>query len=112
MGIEDMRRRIRVGMLLSRLEDAVDGRVEITPVQAQAAKILLDKALPTLQSIEQTTIDPSSALGEGDIRDQLRALLAAHPDLVQELLGEQARQARASTDTASDTASAPARRVA
>lgn len=105
LGIEDMRRRIKVGMLLSRLEDAAEGRVELTPVQAQAAKILLDKAMPTLQSVETTQIDPSATLGDADIRDQLRALLSAHPDVVAELIGEQARQARQSADPAPDHAS-------
>lgn len=110
--VEGIRRRVKVGMLVSRLEAASEGRVDMTPTQVAAAKILIDKCLPSLSAVEQTTIDPSSALGEGDIRDQLRALLSAHPDIVQELLGEQARQARESSDTASTTASTPSKRAA
>lgn len=94
LDVESIRKRIKVGMLVSRLEDASEGRVEMSPTQVAAAKILLDKAIPSLSAVEQTTIDPSAALGESDIREQLRTLLQAHPDIVGELLGEQARKAR------------------
>lgn len=100
LDVEQIRKRIKVGMLVSRLEAASEGRVDMSATQVAAAKILLDKAVPSLSAVEQTTIDPSASLGESDIRDQLRTLLASHPDVVAELLGEQARQAREASDPA------------
>lgn len=39
------RARIRVSCILHRLQECVAGKVEMTPAQIQAAKLLLDKAL-------------------------------------------------------------------
>lgn len=53
----DVRARIQVGAILSRLAKHVDGDIELSPTQISAAKLLLDKSLP---SLAHTTIS-----GEG-----------------------------------------------
>lgn len=48
----DVRAKIQASQLINRLTDHVLGDVEMTPTQVQAAKILLGKSLPDLQSVE------------------------------------------------------------
>ena len=49
---EIVRRRIRAGTLLYRLKAHVLGKIEMTPTQVQAAKILLAKCIPDLRAID------------------------------------------------------------
>jgi len=52
---EMVRSKIRTVHLLKRLSDHVDGKVEMTPTQAQSAQFLISMALPKpVQQIEQT----------------------------------------------------------
>jgi hypothetical protein len=51
---ENTRQRIQTTMLVKRLEDHAAGKCELSATQIQAARILLDRTLPTLQSIEHT----------------------------------------------------------
>lgn len=44
------RERIKAGMILDRLEKCVEGEVEMTAQQVQAARILLGKVLPDLSA--------------------------------------------------------------
>lgn len=44
----DVRARIQVGAILSRLAQHVDGTLDLSPTQISAAKLLLDKSLPSL----------------------------------------------------------------
>lgn len=48
------RERIKVSMIVNRLQSHVMGEVEMSSTQLQAARILLAKALPDLQSIEHS----------------------------------------------------------
>jgi hypothetical protein len=57
MAIEQVRGRIQVSMILTHLAQHVAGTRDMSPTQITAAKILLDKSLPSLVS---TTIN-----GEG-----------------------------------------------
>lgn len=50
-----VRDKIQASQLINRLQDHVDGRVELTAAQVNSAKILLDRSLPVLQSVEHTT---------------------------------------------------------
>lgn len=109
--VEAIRRRVDVGRILGRLERIGEGKEDASPSQIAALKILADKTIPSLSAVENTQIDPSAALGESDIREQLRSLLAAHPDVVAELLGEQARKAREG-DKAASTPSESVQKVA
>lgn len=48
------RERIRTGMILSRLERHLAGKLEMSATQVRAAEILLKKALPDLSAVEHT----------------------------------------------------------
>jgi len=48
------RERIRVAYLLNRLQNCVEGKVELTLVQYKAAELLLRKALPDLVALHMT----------------------------------------------------------
>jgi hypothetical protein len=49
------RESIRVSMLLNRLQDHVDGKVEMSQTQLRAAEVLLRKAMPDLKATDITT---------------------------------------------------------
>ncbi len=59
---EDMRTHIKTGMLIKRLHDHVNSKTPILDAsQVNAAKALLNKVLPDLQSV-QSQIDGSMSL--------------------------------------------------
>lgn len=45
-----VREKIKVAMILSRLEKHVEGEVELSPTQVQSARILLDKTISNAAS--------------------------------------------------------------
>ena len=51
---ENTRLKIKVGHLINRFQSHFDGELELSPTQIQAGKILLDRALPVLQSVEHS----------------------------------------------------------
>lgn len=89
--VEDMRARIKVGILLSKLERDVEGKIELTDGQRASIKLLIDKALPTLQAVEQSMTEPAVTRSESELLEAMRQLMLSHPDLVQQILGEQAK---------------------
>ncbi len=52
---EDVRSKIQATQIINRLYSAFTGEVELTAIQVNIAKTLLDKVLPDLKAIEQTT---------------------------------------------------------
>lgn len=48
------REKIRISMLLNRLENHAVGKVDLSPTQIKAIEILLRKSLPDLSAIEHT----------------------------------------------------------
>lgn len=86
-----MRARIKVGILLAKLDKDATGEEKLTEGQRASIKLLLDKAMPTLQAVEQTQLEPAALVTKDGEREMLQALITQHPDLVQELLAEQAR---------------------
>ena len=76
---------IPAGHLVSRLKKHADGEIELSPTQIRAAEILLDRALPKLSAVEQTVIDPASALSEEEILAQLVDLARKHPQIIRKL---------------------------
>lgn len=52
---DDVRGKIQATQIINRLYDAFTGEVELTAIQVNIAKTLLDKVLPDLKAIEQTT---------------------------------------------------------
>lgn len=79
---EYIRRKIRAGALIGRLNRAARGEIELSKIQVEATKILLDKAMPSLQAIEQTQVNPWDQMSEDEMVEQVRALIAAHPQLI------------------------------
>lgn len=71
---EAIRQRIQVDMICAKLERAAKGEIDLSPTQVQAAKVLLDKTLPSLQAVEQTQMDAPAT--EEEIMAQLHSLLA------------------------------------
>lgn len=49
---DDLRRKISAAMIIKHLGEHVHGKREMLPTQVQAAKILLNKVIPDLQSIQ------------------------------------------------------------
>lgn len=84
--IEFARRKIKAGILISRLNKAAAGKTELTKSQLEATKMLLDKAVPSLQAIEQTNIDPMDEMSEDQHLSQAMALITSNPALVIEAM--------------------------
>lgn len=51
---EKVRERIRVGVLMRRLQNHALGKVEMTATQLKAAEILLRKAVPDMRAVEHS----------------------------------------------------------
>lgn len=51
---EDVRTKIQASAIITRLQSAFDGTIDLSQVQVNIAKTLLDKALPDLKSIEHS----------------------------------------------------------
>jgi hypothetical protein len=49
---DDVRAKIQASQIINRLQSAFDGKIELSQVQVNIGKTLLDKALPDLKSIE------------------------------------------------------------
>lgn len=54
---DDWKQNIRASMIMNRLVDHVDGKIDLTPTQINAAKIVLGKILPDLARSEVTGQD-------------------------------------------------------
>ena len=52
---DDVRAKIQASQIINRLYSAFQGEVELTAIQVNIGKTLLDKVLPDLKAIEQTT---------------------------------------------------------
>lgn len=86
---EHHRQSIRVGVILHRLQACVEGTLEMRPTELQAAKLLVDKAIPNLQAVaisEETP--PEALLSEQQIIDNLVERLEAMPEVRQAVLDQ------------------------
>jgi len=52
---DDVRAKIQASQIINRLYSAFQGEVELSAIQVNIGKTLLDKVLPDLKAIEQTT---------------------------------------------------------
>ena len=66
--------KIRAAFAADKLEQYMRGEIELNQSQVSAAKILMDKGMPSLQSIEQVSTEELPT--EAEIMAQLRSLLA------------------------------------
>ena len=53
---------IRASQLLNRLNSFVNGEIELTPAQVQAAKIIIGKEIPDLKAVEHSGDSDSPVL--------------------------------------------------
>jgi hypothetical protein len=87
---ESTKDKIRAEMLSKRLEKYAKARGKqiakhhMEPAQVQAAKVLIERGKPALQSIEQVIQNPLDQMGEEEIRNMVRALITSHPWLLRE----------------------------
>ena len=89
---EAVRQKIRASMVARFLESVVESDNEKTTDRVAAAKILFDKTLASLSSIEQTNHD-GDAITTEQAEAKLRMLISkAEPALLSRILGERARQ--------------------
>jgi len=81
--------------LVNRLQDHIHGKqiegetiaVELSATQIQAAKILLDKSLPSLQSADITAHSLPQMETDEALKAKLLALIRSDPLLIKELVG-------------------------
>lgn len=82
---------IRAEQLMRRLHKFALGkthqgkRISMDQAQVTAAKVLIDKGAPSLQAIEQTTINEWDRLSEQEVLDMAKALILQHPEVIQAL---------------------------
>jgi hypothetical protein len=72
-------------MLIKRLQDHIDGKVEMSQTQTMAAKTLLDRTLPALSAIEYTQAEEIPE--ENQLLDRIFSILTSHPDLARAMVG-------------------------
>src|SRR3989304_5873529 len=58
------REKIRISMLVNRLQDHVEGKADMTSTQVKAASVLLSKVMPDLSAADITTHEPESTMQE------------------------------------------------
>ena len=58
---ERIAERINVGKIVGRLSQHIDGDIEMTATQIQAARILLNKVVPDVKALEIKHVDRSNA---------------------------------------------------
>lgn len=56
------REKIRTGVIIDRLHKCVTGQIEMTAVQVNAARVLLNKTLPDLQAVELDAINAQQSV--------------------------------------------------
>lgn len=61
---QQWRSRIRTSMILNRLQDHIDGKVELSATQVTAATVLLRKTMPDLSATELSG-DPNRPVNMG-----------------------------------------------
>lgn len=59
---EEVREKIKTTLLINKLQNHIDGKLELSPTQISAAKILLDKALCNAPQIVETKTEHSGTV--------------------------------------------------
>ncbi len=76
---ESAREASRVGMILRRLQDHLEGKLDLSQSQTTAAKTLLDRAMPVLSAVEMTTAEELPQ--EGTLIERVSKLLEGQQGL-------------------------------
>jgi hypothetical protein len=77
--------KIRAAFAADKLESYMKGEIELTPAQVSAAKILMDKGMPSLQAVEQTQVNEFEQMSEEEILGLVNALITSNPGLIAKL---------------------------
>ena len=91
LDVESMRKRIKVGNLLARLYKAGRGKLDLSSNQIQAIKLLLDKAMPTLQAVETSYSEPAVERSEPELVAELKRVFDSSPGLLDQIIAERAQ---------------------
>ena len=70
---ERVQERINVSSICNRLQSHIDGDIDLTATQIQAARILLNKVIPDVKALEIKHVDRSNA--QSIDNDSLRAII-------------------------------------
>mgnify|MGYP001617580555 CR=1 FL=1 len=87
------REKISTTMLMLRLKEHIDGKVQLESTQIKAIELILQRTVASLSSVEQTVHTADDILTDEQIAARFQGLIEAHPDLLQRLLAMQARVA-------------------
>ncbi len=77
--------KIRAGIAADKLERFLNGELDMSPAQVSAAKVLIDKGLPSLQAIETKEVNDWERMTEDEMMEMVNALITANPGLIQRL---------------------------
>ena len=92
---EEVRKRINVAKIVNKLQTIIDDESTESVHVLAASKILLDKSLSSLSSVDQTVRDERELDDPQAVEARLRMLIAkAEPALLSRILGERARQSQ------------------
>lgn len=75
--------KIRAAFAAQKLTEFIRGETELDSAKVAACKALMDKGMPSLASVEQTTVE--APMAESDIITAIGALLEADPGLRSQL---------------------------
>ena len=83
---DNWREAISATKILKRLEDHGDGKLDnpLDQTQIKAYEVILSRLVPSLSAVEQTTVDAPRS--QDEIINDIKALLAANPALLETLL--------------------------
>lgn len=77
--------RLRASLAAAKLEAHINGECEIDAVTVSACKALMDKGMPSLASVENTTVNEFETMSQDELESMVRALITADPTLLQRL---------------------------
>lgn len=90
---ESARRKIKVGRIVQILTDLIEAPETEPTVRVQASKLLLDKSLASLSSLDITMNREDELTDQSNVKAKLAMLIEkAGPALLSEILGERAKQ--------------------
>ena len=79
----------RAHLIRRRLLDHGLGKIDMVPSQVKALEVLLDRLEPRLSAVEHTEANPRDAADPGALLQQLQALIAEKPHLLELLKAPQ-----------------------
>lgn len=77
--------KIRAAFAADKLESYMKGEITLDSSQVSAAKILMDKGMPSLQSVESKELNEWDNMSEEEMVAMVSALITSNPGLIQKL---------------------------